>query len=172
MIYISNIRISLLELMRHLLVVFPFLVMLGCTSSVKSDITLGPEDFVMESYQIKERDPDSEAYQKKGKVIVMGEVTHQSSLPVQMGSLSLKEALALSGGLSEFADEDEIRILRMQEGKTINYTLTLEHLLRLPPDALQLIPGDTVYVGAKPVYHFMRSVTSPFRSISLKKTKQ
>ncbi|HLM76519.1 MAG TPA: polysaccharide biosynthesis/export family protein [Polyangiaceae bacterium] len=52
------------------------------------------------------------------RVSVIGEVTRPGSLDIQPGSGVLR-ALAMSGGLTEFADEDSIFVLRMAPNRSL-----------------------------------------------------
>jgi len=76
---------------------------------------------------------------------VMGEVNHPGSVNMQGGPLTVLQALALAGGLKDFADEKNIRILR----KTANGVQQIrfnykDGIKGAAPVYLQ--PGDTVVV--------------------------
>jgi polysaccharide export outer membrane protein len=79
------------------------------------------------------------------QVYVIGEVTNPGTLVMQ-GPMTVLQALAQAGGLREFADRDDIRILR----KTPNGTRTIDFDYKkaikgdIPPMDLQ--PGDTIVV--------------------------
>jgi polysaccharide export outer membrane protein len=46
------------------------------------------------------------------KIVVLGEVVHPGLIPVDTASISLAEALALSGGVTEYASRDRIFVVR------------------------------------------------------------
>lgn len=77
---------------------------------------------------------------------VMGEVRTPGSVPLQ-NDISVLQALALSGGLTEFAKSGDIRVLR--KSSTGIETIAFRYKDALKGDAKALIylrPGDTVIV--------------------------
>jgi polysaccharide biosynthesis/export protein len=79
------------------------------------------------------------------QVYVIGEVTNPQTLVMQ-GPMTVLQALAQVGGLREFADRDDIRILRkMPEGvKTIGFNY--KRAVKGETEPVFLQPGDTVVV--------------------------
>ncbi len=79
------------------------------------------------------------------QVYVIGEVTNPQTLVMQ-GPMTVLQALAQVGGLREFADRDDIRILR----KTPNGIQTIEfnykRAVKGESEPVFLQPGDTVVV--------------------------
>ena len=75
------------------------------------------------------------------RIYVTGMVTHPGSFPLR-SDLNVLQALALAGGLQEFADRGEIRILRA-DGKThvVSYDDLIDGKRRVALSA-----GDTVVV--------------------------
>lgn len=76
---------------------------------------------------------------------VMGEVNHPGAVSLQGGALTVIQALALAGGLKDFADVKGIRILRKSGSgaQTINFNYK-EAIRGSTP--VYLRPGDTVVV--------------------------
>ncbi len=79
------------------------------------------------------------------RVFVYGEVAKPGAYPMR-GALSVVQVLALAGGLTEFADKNDIVILRRgdagaQERLKLDLNDTLKHGV-----AVELAPGDTVVV--------------------------
>jgi polysaccharide biosynthesis/export protein len=77
---------------------------------------------------------------------VMGEVRTPGSVPLQ-GDISVLQALALSGGLTEFAKSGQIRVLR--KSTTGVETIPFRYKDALRGDAKAIVylrPGDTVIV--------------------------
>jgi polysaccharide export outer membrane protein len=77
---------------------------------------------------------------------VMGEVNHPGAIAVQ-GQLTIIQALALAGGLKDFADAKNIRILRKglagQQSIPFNYK---DAIKGVGPSGVYLQAGDTVVV--------------------------
>jgi polysaccharide export outer membrane protein len=81
-------------------------------------------------------------------VFVTGEVSKPGSYSLVNGRISILQAIAMAGGLTEFANKKDIRVLRkgptgMQTLK-FNYKEALDDENRNEP--LQLLAGDTVIV--------------------------
>lgn len=92
-------------------------------------------------------------------VMVMGEVARERVLPVPMGYVSLREALASAGGIPFTGDKSYIQVIRGNIVKPKIYTLNWEHVIHLPNDSLLLMPGDIVYVAAKPITEWNRFIS-------------
>jgi len=75
------------------------------------------------------------------RIYVTGMVTHPGSFPLR-SDMNVLQALALAGGLQEFADKGEIRVLSMN-GKT--HTVSYEDLIE-GKRRVALSAGDTVVV--------------------------
>jgi len=91
-------------------------------------------------------------------LMVMGEVKHEGILDLPGGRLSLREALARSGGILFTGDKSYIQIIRGSIVKPKIYILSWEHIIHLPNDSLYLMPGDIVYVASKPITEWNRFV--------------
>jgi polysaccharide export outer membrane protein len=92
-------------------------------------------------------------------LMVMGEVGRERSIPLPSGYMSLRQALAEAGGIPYTGDKSYIQIIR---GNIINpkiYTLNWEHVIHLPNDSLLLMPGDIIYVAAKPITEWNRFIS-------------
>jgi polysaccharide export outer membrane protein len=80
------------------------------------------------------------------KFAIVGEVAHPGVYPMR-GQTSLLHAVALAGGLTEFASKDDITVLRKRkDGKDVRLSVDLEAGLQDGGHAFTLRPGDTVYV--------------------------
>jgi polysaccharide export outer membrane protein len=80
---------------------------------------------------------------------VMGEVNHPGSVPLGDEQLTVLQALALAGGLKDFADTKNIHILRRTDkaGTKIEKTISFNYKDALKGSApVYLSPGDTVVV--------------------------
>jgi polysaccharide export outer membrane protein len=78
---------------------------------------------------------------------VVGEVNHPGAVTLQSGPLTVLQAIALAGGVKDFADTKNIRILRQSailgtQSVTFNY----KEAIHGGGAAVYLRPGDTVVV--------------------------
>lgn len=92
-------------------------------------------------------------------MMVMGEVGCERVLPLPSGSLPLRYALAAAGGIPYTGDKSYIQVIRGNIAQPKIYTLTWEHVIHLPSDSLLLMPGDIVYVAAKPITEWNRFIS-------------
>jgi polysaccharide biosynthesis/export protein len=76
---------------------------------------------------------------------VMGEVNHPGAVPLQT-PLTVLQALALAGGLKDFADVKNIRILRKDPTGVQMITFNYKDALKSARAPVYLRPGDTVVV--------------------------
>jgi polysaccharide export outer membrane protein len=76
---------------------------------------------------------------------VMGEVNHPGAVNMQGGPLTVIQALALAGGLKDFADEKNIKILRRSQSGVETISFNYKDGIR-GAKPVYLIPGDTVVV--------------------------
>lgn len=80
------------------------------------------------------------------RVFVLGEVRHPGSFALR-GALTVLQALALAGGLTEFADGDAIVILRpLGNGSAQPLTFDYDDAARGAADSFLMKAGDTVVV--------------------------
>jgi polysaccharide export outer membrane protein len=93
------------------------------------------------------------------KVMVMGEIGSPRTLPVPSGKISLREAIVSSGGIPYTGDKRYIQVIRGNLVKPKIYTLNWNLIINLPNDSLLLMPGDTIYVSAKPITEWNRFIS-------------
>lgn len=81
------------------------------------------------------------------KVFITGRVTTPGTYPL-MGALTVMQAIALAGGLTEFANPKNITILRTENGQSRTLTFNYQDVARGKSleQNVQLKPGDTVVV--------------------------
>ena len=83
---------------------------------------------------------------KSGRFFVLGEVIHPGSYPLT-NQLSVIQALALAGGPTEFARRGRMMLIRRsREGRPERYQVNYDAVVHGKADAIQLVPGDTLYV--------------------------
>ena len=76
---------------------------------------------------------------------VTGEVNHPGTVALQGGPLSVLQALALAGGLKDFANAKNIRVLRRSTSGVQTINFNYKEAIRGAP-TVYLRPGDTVIV--------------------------
>lgn len=92
-------------------------------------------------------------------VMVMGEVNVPKPVHLPYGFMSLREALVNAGGIPYTGDKRHIQVIRGNLKCPKIYILAWEHIIHLPNDSLLLMPGDTVYVSAKPITEWNRFIS-------------
>ena len=92
-------------------------------------------------------------------LMVMGEVGQECVIPLTRGYTSLRHALAQAGGSPYTGDKSYIQVIRGNIAKPKIYTVSWEHVIHLPNDSLLLMPGDIVYVAAKPITEWNRFIS-------------
>ena len=76
---------------------------------------------------------------------VVGEVTHPGSIEIKDDRLTVLQAIAMAGGLKDFADKHHIRVLR--RGITGDRVIEVDYKLAMSGKSpVYLQPGDTVVV--------------------------
>lgn len=77
---------------------------------------------------------------------VIGEVTHPGSIALQDDRLTVLQAIAMAGGLKDFADKRHIRVLR-RGGVTGDRVIEIDYKSAMTGKSpVYLQPGDTVVV--------------------------
>ncbi len=92
-------------------------------------------------------------------LMVLGEVGRECTIEVPNGFITLRAALGQAGGIPYTGDKSYIQIIRGNIMHPKIYTLNWKHVIHLPSDSLLLMPGDIVYVAAKPLTEWNRFVT-------------
>ena len=91
-------------------------------------------------------------------VMLMGELLRPGPVPLPYGFISLREALVSVGGIPFTGDKQHIQVIRGNLPCPKIYVLSWEHIVHLPNDSLLVMPGDTVYVTAKPITEWNRFI--------------
>jgi polysaccharide export outer membrane protein len=91
-------------------------------------------------------------------VMLMGEVGQPRALQLPYGFISLREAIVSAGGIPFTGDKNCIQVIRGNLQCPKIYYLSWNHIIHLPNDSLLLMPGDTVYVSAKPITEWNRFI--------------
>lgn len=82
------------------------------------------------------------------KVFVLGEVTTQGALNLRRRT-RLLEAIALAGGMTQYADKSNVLLLRFEDGKETRTRVDYRKVVsgERPEWNLYLKPGDTIIVN-------------------------
>lgn len=104
---------------------------------------------------------------RDGLAMVMGEVFKQGPVPLPYGFLSLREALVSAGGIPYTGDKRHIQVIRGNLQCPKIYELAWEHIVHLPNDSLLIMPGDTIYVSAKPITEWNRFIEQLLPTVML-----
>ena len=81
------------------------------------------------------------------KFYITGEVAKPAAYPLT-GRLTVVQAIALAGGLNEFAKSDEIAVIRTENGKSIRFRVNYKDIMKGKnmQQNIELHVGDTVAV--------------------------
>ena len=77
---------------------------------------------------------------------VVGEVARPGTINLQGGQITALQAIAMAGGLKDFADAKNIRILRKGPNGVQTIAFNYKDAVRSPRSPIYLRPGDTVVV--------------------------
>ena len=91
-------------------------------------------------------------------LMVLGEVHKERVVDIADGFMTLRKAIGEAGGILSSGDKSYIQVIRGNILHPKIYTLNWEHVVRLPNDSMLLIPGDIVYVAARPLAEWNRFV--------------
>jgi polysaccharide export outer membrane protein len=121
---------------------------------------------------------------KNHKVFVLGEVLKRGVIPIEGETISVIEAIAKSGGLTDHAVRNRIRIISEDAGKYRLHTLNLNKLSTLNSHNLMLSNNSIVYIEPKstkairvsindylPIIQAASSILSTFLTIEILKDK-
>ncbi len=81
------------------------------------------------------------------KVFVLGQVNQQGMLLLKRPT-RLLQALALAGGLTEFADKSQVTVIRQEDGRERRLEINVRKVFNgeRPDQNIYLKPGDTIIV--------------------------
>ena len=99
-------------------------------------------------------------------LMVMGEVRQEKVIDLPSGSLPLRSALTMAGGIPYTGDKGVIQVIRGNVLRPKIYTLNWKHVMRLPTSSMLLMPGDIVYVAATPITEWNRFIHQIFPTLT------
>jgi polysaccharide export outer membrane protein len=84
---------------------------------------------------------------KSRQIFITGEVVTPGAYPLT-GPRTIMQAIALAGGLKEWADAENITVMRIEEGVQRSYRFNYSDVARgrSLSQNVQLMPGDTIVV--------------------------
>ena len=82
------------------------------------------------------------------RVFITGEVSKPGPYPL-LTSMNVLQLISTSGGLTEYADQKDIVVMRNENGKTTNYRFNYKDVVHRKnlKQNIDLKPGDTVVVN-------------------------
>jgi polysaccharide export outer membrane protein len=80
------------------------------------------------------------------RVYVLGEVRRPGRVNIIEDTGNVLEAIANSGGMTDFAAKNEIKIIRGTQGQPIVKNIDLTHISSIGMSNLTLYPNDVIYV--------------------------
>ena len=86
---------------------------------------------------------------KNHKIFVLGEVEKRGVVPLEGETISVIEAIARSGGLTDHARRSHIRVISEENGKYVMHTLNLHNFSTLNSHNLMLKNNSIIYVEPK-----------------------
>jgi polysaccharide export outer membrane protein len=95
------------------------------------------------------KSPYVKAKIKNHKIFVLGEVEKRGVVPIDGETISVIEAIAKSGGLTDHAMRSHIRVISEENGKYVMRTLNLNKFSTLNSHSLMLKHNSIVYIEPK-----------------------
>jgi polysaccharide export outer membrane protein len=86
---------------------------------------------------------------KNHKIFVLGEVVKRGVVPIEGETISVIEAIARSGGLTDHAIRSHVRVISEEHGKYVMRTLNLNKFSTLNSHSLMLKHNSIVYIEPK-----------------------
>ena len=104
---------------------------------------------LIERYREFLKSPYLKVTVKNHKIYVLGEVAKQGVVPLEGESISVIEAIAKAGGLTDYALRNRIRVISEEKGKYVMRTLNLNNFSTLNSKNLMLKHNSIVYIEPK-----------------------
>ena len=130
---------------------------------------------LIELYKTYIRNPYVKVEIKNQRVIVVGEVKKPGVVSVTNGTMTVLEAIAQSGDLTDLAARDNVKIIRGDLRNPNVRTIDLANIVALNESSLFLRPNDIIYVQPRelkgynaafneimPFWQMISSVLNPF----------
>jgi len=123
--------------------------------------------FLVEKYKKYLNQPYVKSKIKNKRVYVLGEVGTQGIIPITGHSISIIDVLTQSGGFTDHAIRNNIRVISENNGKFQMRTLDLTKLATLNTHNLMIKPNSIVYVEPKDTKALIVSINDylPFMKV-------
>lgn len=102
---------------------------------------------------------------KDASIMVMGEISDPRVIPVPYGFISLREAIAIAGGIPFTGNENCIQVIRGDLTRPKIYSLKWKEMIHYSNSILLLMPGDIVMISEKPITEWNRFISQLESSI-------
>ncbi len=81
------------------------------------------------------------------KVFITGQISKPGAYPL-MGPMTVMQVIALAGGLTEYAKEQDISIMRTKDGKPVSYPFNYKDVSKRKNLAqnIELVAGDVITI--------------------------
>ena len=100
------------------------------------------------------------------RVTVLGEVRQPGIKQIYNEKLTVLEAIALAGDLTEFGNRETVKIIRIVNDKPSIYLMDLTKKELLNNDLYYLLPNDVIYIEPLPTKQFgFANVSSTFQFV-------
>lgn len=93
-------------------------------------------------------------------IYMLGEFTRQGTFNMTRNKLSIYEAIALAGGLTDYAKRDKIKVLRTERGEKKMYLIDLRSGDLIGKNMFYVFPNDLIY--AEPMKAKSMGITPTF----------
>ena len=130
---------------------------------------------LIELYKTYIRNPYVKVEIKNQRVIVIGEVKKPGVVSVTNGTMTVLEAIAQSGDLTDIASRDDVKIIRGDLRNPDVRSIDLANIVALNESSLFLRPNDIIYVQPRnlkaynkafeeimPFWQMVSSISNPF----------
>jgi len=114
-------------------------------------------DKIIKEYKKYIRNPYATVEIKNQRVVVIGEVRKPGIVPVTNGTMSIIEAIARSGDLTDFASRTNIKIIRGNLRNPQVRNLDLTDMVAINASSMYLKPNDIIYIQPRKLKGFNKA---------------
>jgi polysaccharide export outer membrane protein len=95
-------------------------------------------------------------------ISILGQVTKPGTYELK-GNMTVVEALAMAGGLNDFSDATDVKVIRNQEGSKINLNVNIEDVTKRGDKSKDIIlePNDVIVVAEISKISILGQVVKP-----------
>lgn len=125
--------------------------------------------FLITKYKRYLRNPYVVVQLLNSRAYIIGEINQQGVVPITNGTISLIEVLALSGGLTDFSDRTQIKILSGDLRHPHVRIVDLTQMQHVSMASLIVKPNDVVYIQPNSLKAWnltIQTIAPPFQLVS------